>query len=257
MKRLIAIILTLSVVLAPIGTAFCFEDDTVEAMNTQIAMKAKGIDKAEMIIDVDKNDYTVKVNCYKSDGTLVDTSVNDDKLKENLNKLNCMKAIQSKLQNFKKSYRVKLMVGDLINIKESPVKLNIYDRSGKLINSFKWNSLKNIPDDAIGSKIDETAILEKAKNKAKVEVAKKAIKAQAILEGSRLKIILVCISSFMPLFLNSSFAEVDSIFVSFLAIVLGSIAGTAIYKVATLIIKLFDYEGKMIRIDDAYKALTI
>ena len=54
MKRLIAIILTLSVVLAPIGTAFCFEDDTVEAMNTQIAMKAKGIDKAEMIIDVDK-----------------------------------------------------------------------------------------------------------------------------------------------------------------------------------------------------------
>ena len=168
MKKILSVILVLSMLIVPLKTMFCFADanSEVEYQKAIEKLKEENIERIELTITVDKETSSVKAILYGADGQQIRVhEITEDELKSiKLDKL--IESLQAALKKFRYC-KVEFIYEDLVKKKETPLTTNIYDGKGVLIESFRYKRLSDLSNPEaeveIRSEVERRKILEKAK----------------------------------------------------------------------------------------------
>lgn len=269
MKKILSVVLVLSMLIVPMGTLFCFADEAQEIASQGFAdanrkvdyqqalekLKEENIERMELIVTADKDTSSVKVNLYGADGQRIRVrEITEDELKS----IKFDKLIES-IQNVLKKFRyckLEFIYEDLVKEGESPITMNMYNRKGVLVESFRYKRLDDFSNQGaeveVKSKIERRKILEKAKEKAQVSIAKKSILSQAVIESSKWWGTITYALSLMCGFYMTSFGEDHPILATGISLLGGVALEAMTYLLSSVFNYTFTYELPMEYLDSAY-----
>lgn len=270
MKKVLSVILVLSMLIVPLKTMFGFADETKEASSQGFAdvnsevdyqqaienLKQENIEKIELIITADKDTSSVKGILYGADGQRIRVrEITEDELKSiKFDKL--IESLQAVLKKFRYC-KVEFIYEDLVKKEETPLTMNIYNRKGVLIESFRYKRLDDLSNPEaeveIKSKVERRKILEKAKEKSQVSIVKTSMLSQTVIESSKFWGTLAYAVYLRTIFDTTSFGQEHPILATGISLLGAAVLEVMTYFFCTAVNYTITYELPMESLNSAYE----